>query len=66
MLINQVPTEKVDNASSEEELLTIENEYWASKAQALERLEKNEDFKSVVLEGYFKDKIDAKNNFTQQ
>ena len=31
-------------------------EYWVSMADALERLENNEDFKKVILEGYFKDR----------
>lgn len=30
--------------------------YWVELAEALERLEKNDDFKKVILEGYFKDK----------
>lgn len=56
MTINQVPAEKVENATSEDEILRVENEYWVSMAQALERLEKNPDFKTVILDGYFKDK----------
>lgn len=58
--INQIPTELVAGASSEEELLKIENQYWVDLAQALERLETGkphpDDFKKVILEGYFKDK----------
>ncbi len=34
-------------------------EYWAEMAEALERLEKNEDYKKVFVEGYFKDKAVA-------
>jgi len=30
--------------------------YWVEQAEALERLEKNPDFKKVIEEGYFKDK----------
>jgi len=30
--------------------------YWKGLKEALERLEKNKDFKKVILEGYFKDK----------
>ena len=60
MLINQVPTEKVESASSDDELLRVENEYWAELAQALLRLEggnpRPDDFKKVILDGYFKDK----------
>lgn len=33
-----------------------EYNYWVGMKQALERLENNPDFKTVVLEGYFKDK----------
>lgn len=49
---------KIDesNANTEEEILRVENQYWVDMAQALERLEQNDDFKKVILEGYFKDK----------
>lgn len=30
--------------------------YWVDMANALDRLYRNEDFKRVILEGYFKDK----------
>jgi len=30
--------------------------YWVSMAEALERLERNEDFKKVIVDGYFHDK----------
>lgn len=60
MQINQVPTEKVANVSSEEELIRVENQYWVDLAEALVRLEDGnpqpDDFKKVILEGYFKDK----------
>jgi len=55
MLINQVPTDKVEN-KPEEEILRVENQYWVEMAEALERLKTNPDFKKVVLDGYFKDK----------
>ena len=55
MLINQVPTDKVEDRT-EEEILRVENQYWVDLAEALERLKANADFKKVVLEGYFKDK----------
>lgn len=42
--------------NNQDELETIENQYWVDQAQALARLEKNEDFKKVILTGYFKDK----------
>jgi len=38
------------------ELETVDVSYWADQLDALERLEKNEDFKKVVLEGYLKQK----------
>jgi hypothetical protein len=60
MLINQIPTEQVEQANSEEELLTIENDYWVELKEALDRLENGQpqkgDFKKVILDGYFKDK----------
>lgn len=60
-MINQMtPTGLVDNATSEQEIQSIENQYWVDMAQALERLENGnarpDDFKKVILEGYFKDK----------
>ena len=59
MLINQVPTDKVES-KSEEEILRVENQYWVEMAEALERLKNGnpqpDDFKKVILEGYFKDK----------
>lgn len=60
-MINQMaPTELVAKANSEEELMTIENQYWVDMALALERLENGnphpDDFKKVITEGYFKDK----------
>jgi len=33
-----------------------EPNYWTTQRDALERLEKNDDFKTVILDGYFKDK----------
>ena len=57
MLINQAEQAiKEADANTEQEILRVENVYWAEMAQSLERLEKNEDFKKVILEGYFKDK----------
>ena len=53
MLINQAnPTENVDG----KDILTVENEYWVTMYESLERLRQNEDFKKVILDGYFKDK----------
>lgn len=58
MVINQTGTDYELSLSNqtEQELLMVENTYWAEMYMALERLEKNEDFKKVILEGYFKDK----------
>lgn len=52
MLINPAPTENVEGKSLE----VVENDYYMSMAQALARLKQNEDFKKLILEGYFKDK----------
>jgi len=56
MQINQLPTEMVENVSSEEELLRVENDYWAGMAQDLVDLERDPKFKRVILEGYFRDR----------
>lgn len=55
MLINQAQV-KSENVTNEQELFAIENDYYADLAQALVRLEQNEDFKKVIMNGYFKDK----------
>ncbi|MHB8098086.1 MAG: hypothetical protein ACYDD5_00670 [Sulfuricurvum sp.] len=55
MMINQIPAELVDG-KTEQEILQVENLYWSDMYEALERLEKSEDFRRVVLDGYFKDK----------
>lgn len=53
MMINQAsPTENVD----EQDILRVENEYWVNMNNALERLRQNDDFRTVILDGYFKDK----------
>lgn len=52
-LITQGST--TDNVEGKE-LLTVENEYWKEMWESLERLQKNDDFKRVILDGYFKDK----------
>ena len=54
MLINQAQcnTENAEGA----DLLTVENQYWTSMWDSLERLKSNDDFKRVILDGYFKDK----------
>ena len=57
MLINQAEVSiKEANVNTEQDILRVENTYWAEMAQALIRLEENADFKKVILEGYFKDK----------
>lgn len=42
--------------AEEAQLEAVENQYWIDQAQALKRLEKNEDFRKVILDGYFKDR----------
>jgi len=37
-------------------ILEVENQYWLDLKEASDRLHNNEDFKKVILEGYFKDK----------
>lgn len=44
------------NNLSDQEVLEVENKYWADMALALTRLEENPDFQRVILEGYFKDR----------
>lgn len=44
------------NNLEQQELLTVENQYWAGMWEALSRLKENPDFQKVILEGYFKDK----------
>jgi hypothetical protein len=44
------------STQTDQELLMVENNYWMDMNMALERLESNEDFKKVILDGYFKDK----------
>jgi len=56
MQINQIPTEKVEEANSEEQVESIVVDYWVSLNDALVRLKENEDFKTLILEGYLKDK----------
>lgn len=41
---------------TEEQLEMVERQYWISQYEALKRLEQNPDFKTVILEGYIKDK----------
>ena len=56
MHINQTPTENVEN----QDLESVENQYWVDMNDALVRLKNGtpqpDDFKKVILEGYFKDK----------
>lgn len=50
----------MDNLTTEEheynQLQEVENQYWAELAEALNRLEDNEDFKRLILEFYFKER----------
>lgn len=44
------------NNLSDQQILEVENQYWADMWTSLERLKENKDFQRVILEGYFKDK----------
>lgn len=44
------------NNLNEKQLLEVENKYWVDMNLALSRLKENRDFKTVILDGYFKDK----------
>lgn len=47
----------MSNQETEVELETVGREYWVDMLEALERLEKNVDFKLVIMDGYLKDKV---------
>jgi hypothetical protein len=44
------------NNLNDQQILEVENRYWADMWACLERLKENKDFQKVILEGYFKDK----------
>lgn len=44
------------NNLSNQQILEVENEYWASMWESLRKLRSNPDFKRVILQGYFRDK----------
>lgn len=44
------------NNLNDQQVLEVENRYWADMWASLERLKENKDFQRVILEGYFKDK----------
>lgn len=44
------------NTLNDQEILAVENQYWADMNASLERLKENKDFQRVILNGYFKDK----------
>ena len=44
------------NNLNDQQILEVENKYWADMWLALSRLKENKDFKHVILEGYFRDK----------
>lgn len=46
----------MSNRLTEEQKLAEDRKYWVEMKESLERLEQNEDFKKVILEGYLKDK----------
>ena len=45
-----------DLENTDQVVAVSDNTYWTNMQEALERLHKNEDFKKVILEGYFKDR----------
>ncbi len=47
---------EANNPQTEQELETVETQYWADQFEALKRLEKNKDFQLVILEGYIKER----------
>ena len=44
------------NNLNDEQIVEVENKYWADMWIALEQLKQNKHFQKVILEGYFKDK----------
>lgn len=44
------------NNLNDDQILEVENQYWADMWASLERLRENRDFKRLILDGYFKDK----------
>lgn len=44
------------NNLNEKQIIAAENQYWVDMVESLERLHQNEDFKRVILQGYFQDK----------
>lgn len=44
------------NNLNDQQILEVENQYWADMWASLERLQQNKDFQRVILDGYFKDK----------
>lgn len=45
-----------EGLAAEKEYASTSNHYWVDLAEALDRLERNDDFKKVISEGYFKEK----------
>lgn len=46
----------MSNQTTETELETVDVSYWADQLDALERLQKNPDFKKIITDGYIKTK----------
>lgn len=44
------------NNLNDQQILEVENEYWAGMWESLRNLRNNADFKRVILQGYFRDK----------
>lgn len=47
----------MNNLDNTDQVVAVtDNTYWVDMQEALERLHSNEDFKKVILNGYFKDR----------
>ena len=44
------------NNLNDQQILEVENEYWAGMWESLRNLRNSPDFKRVILQGYFRDK----------
>lgn len=44
------------NNLTDQQILEVENSYWAEMWESLSRLKQNPDFQRLILNGYFKDK----------
>ena len=50
----------MNNQTTENELMEVENQYWIQQAEDLASLEKDPRFQRLIIDGYFKDRaLDA-------